>query len=301
MYLPDVQSEPSHVHFKLTRVGVKGVRKLVYIRRPESKEIVTLPTTFDMFVDLPPSQKGSHMSRNLEIATDFVENSRKKPVESLEDFCALMAKKLLERHSYATFAEVKARADYFLERKSFSGRTEVEPYKLIAEARCRRGGNVRKLIGVEVIGMTTCPCAMEVVRALIKENRDLVPTHNQRNITTLMIEVPESTDIEANDLIDIVERSFSSPTRSVLKRKEEGELVINAHKNPKFVEDVVRDALNQIIQRYPNLPDNTMVVVRSESEESIHKFNAFAERVTTLGELRSDKEPQVDSLDDTHS
>jgi GTP cyclohydrolase-4 len=26
--------------------------------------------------------------------------------------------------------------------------------------------------------------------------------------------------------------------------------------------------------------------VRSESEESIHKHNAFAERVTTLGELR---------------
>jgi GTP cyclohydrolase-4 len=29
-----------------------------------------------------------------------------------------------------------------------------------------------------------------------------------------------------------------------------------------------------------------MVVVRSESEESIHKHNALAERVTTLGELR---------------
>jgi len=288
MYLPDVQSEPSHLHFKLTRVGVKGVRKLVYIRRPKSKEIITLPTTFDMFVDLPPSQKGSHMSRNVELAADFVENSRRKPVESLEDFCALMVKKLLERHSYATFAEVKASADYFLERKGFSGRKEVEPYKLIAEARCRRGEKVRKLIGVEVIGMTACPCAMEVVRALIKEDRDLIPTHNQRNITTLMIEVPESAEVEANDLIDMVEKSFSSPTYSVLKRKEEGELVINAHRNPKFVEDVVRDALNQIIQRYPDLPDNTMVIVRSESEESIHKFNAFAERVTTLGELRQD-------------
>ncbi|RLF50524.1 MAG: hypothetical protein DRN19_04390, partial [Thermoplasmata archaeon] len=54
----------------------------------------------------------------------------------------------------------------------------------------------------------------------------------------------------------------------------------------KFVEDVVRDTLSQIVERYTDLPDNTMVVVRSESEESIHKFNAFAERVTTLGELR---------------
>jgi GTP cyclohydrolase-4 len=38
--------------------------------------------------------------------------------------------------------------------------------------------------------------------------------------------------------------------------------------------------------KYKNLPDDVIVVVRSESEESIHKHNAFAERVTTLGDLR---------------
>ena len=38
--------------------------------------------------------------------------------------------------------------------------------------------------------------------------------------------------------------------------------------------------------KYKHLPDNVMVIVRSESEESIHKHNAFAERVTTLGELK---------------
>ena len=40
------------------------------------------------------------------------------------------------------------------------------------------------------------------------------------------------------------------------------------------------------LTKYKNLPDDVMVVVISESEESIHKNNAFAERVTTLGELR---------------
>lgn len=286
MQLPDVQSEPAPLHFKLTRVGIKGIKKLVYVRRPDSEEIITLPTIFDMFVDLPPSQKGSHMSRNVELATDFVETSKIKPVESLEGFCALMVKRLLEKHNYATFAEVKAKADYFLERKSFSGRKEVEPFKLIAEARCHRGGKVRKLIGVEVVGMTACPCAMQVVKTLLDEKCEIVPSHNQRNITTLMIEVPENANVEANDLIEIVENSFSSPTYGVLKRREEGELVIKAHKNPKFVEDVVRDALGQIVKKYSHLPDDTLVIVRSESEESIHKFNAFAERITTLGELK---------------
>lgn len=286
--LPDVQSAPSSAHFKLTRVGVKGVKKLVHIRRPDMKSVLTLPTTLDIFVDLPATQKGSHMSRNLELTTEIVETSKKEPVPDLESFCATIARSLLSKHGYASFAEVKAKADYFLERRGPSGRKEVEPYKLVAEARAERNGRVRKLIGVEAVGMTTCPCAMEVIRAITGAKKDVVtPTHNQRNISTLMIEVPgDSTVVEANDLIEIVENAFSSPTYGMLKRREEGELVVEAHRNPKFVEDVVRDMLAMVLQKYSSLPDDTLVIARSESEESIHKHNAYAERVTTLGELK---------------
>lgn len=136
--------------------------------------------------------------------------------------------------------------------------------------------------------MTACPCAMEVVRKIdARDAKHSAPTHNQRNIGTLMIEVPRGTKmVDADDLINIVEISFSSPTYSILKRKEEAELVIKAHSQPKFVEDVVRDILSEVLKRYNELPDEVLVIVRSESEESIHKHNAFAERVTTLGELR---------------
>ena len=286
--LPDVQSSQPPAHFKLTRVGVTKVKKLVHVKRPDAESVITLPTTLDIFVDLPASQKGSHMSRNLELTTEIVETSKTKPVPDLETFCAEIAGSLLDKHDYATFAEVKAKADYFLGRKNPSGREEVEPYKLIAEARAERDGKIRKLIGVEAVGMTTCPCAMEVIRALTGNKRSVaVPTHNQRNISTLMIEVPgDSTVVEANDLIDIVEHAFSSPTYGMLKRRDEGELVLKAHENPKFVEDVVRDILASVLKRYGNLPDDTIVIARSESEESIHKHNAFAERVTTLGELK---------------
>ena len=286
--IPDIQSSPSLVNFKLTRVGVRGVKKLIYVKRPDSDTIIVLPTMLDLFVDLPASQKGSHMSRNLELATDVVESSKKRPVSDLESFCADTARSLLDRHSYATFAEVRATADYFLERKGPSSRREIEPYKLIAEAHAERSGKVRKLIGVEVIGMTACPCAMEVTRAILgADKKEVVPTHNQRNKSTLLIEVPsDSYEIEANDLIDMVENSFSSPTYGILKRKEEGELVIKAHRNPKFVEDVVRDILAAVVKKYNDLPDDTIVIARSESFESIHKHNAFAERVTTLGELK---------------
>ncbi|MCK4365812.1 MAG: GTP cyclohydrolase I FolE2 [Thermoplasmatales archaeon] len=286
--LPDVQSRPSPQNFKLTRVGVTGVKKLVTIRRPGKKTAVPLVVKMDLFVDLPAAQKGSHMSRNLELVSDIIDENLQKPVTDLESFCAQTAKLLLEKHNYANFSEVKAEADYFLEREYPSGKKGLEPFKLVAEARAKSNGEIKKLIGVRVIGMTACPCAQEVIKTLGKyEQKDIPPTHNQRNITTLMIEVPgENKSVDANDLIDIAERSFSSPTYGILKRKEEGQLVFNAHKNPKFVEDVVRDILSAILKKYKKLPDDVIVVVRSESEESIHKHNAFAERVTTLGELR---------------
>ena len=286
--LPDVQASPSHAHFKLTRVGVTGVKKLVHIQRPNGK-VIPLVVTMDLFVDLPAQQKGSHMSRNLELVSEFFDINGDKPIRDLESFCAYIAKKLLDKHEYATYSEVRAEADYFLERVSPSGRKLLEPYKLVAEAKANDKGVIRKLIGVKVVGMTTCPCAMEVIRRIGGyKDMDVPPTHNQRNITSVMIEVPSDTSVvDANDLIEIAEQAFSSPTYALLKRGEEGELVYNAHRNPKFVEDVVRDVLQAILDKYKGLPDDVLVVVRSESEESIHKHNAFAERVTTLGELRS--------------
>lgn len=286
--LPDVQSSPSQSNFKLTRVGVTGVKKLVNIKRPGRETSVPLIVKMDLFVDLPASQKGSHMSRNLELVSEIIDANLQKPVSDLESFCAKTAKLLLEKHDYATFSEVKAEAEYFLDRTYPSGKKGLEPYKLVAEARAKANGEIKKLIGVEVIGMTTCPCAREVIKTIGEyRDKEIPPTHNQRNITTLMIEVPgNNKSVDANDLIELVERSFSSPTYSILKRKEEGQLVFDAHKNPKFVEDVVRDILSAILKKYKNLPDDVMVIVKSESEESIHKHNAFAERVTTLGELR---------------
>jgi GTP cyclohydrolase-4 len=264
------------------------VKKLVHIKRPKTNNIISLIVKMDLFVDLPASQKGSHMSRNLELVSQLTDENLKKPVSDLETFCAKTAKQLLKRHEYATQSEIKAEADYFLSRNYPSGESGLEPYKLVAEARAQKNGDIRKLIGVKVIGMTACPCAMEIIRKIGKYSMDEIPpTHNQRNITTLMIEVPGgNSSVDANDLIDITEQAFSSPTYSVLKRAEEGKLVYSAHKNPKFVEDVVRDILKMIINKYPVLSDDVIVIVRSESEASIHKHNAYAERITTLGELK---------------
>jgi len=289
----DCQSARVENSFMLTRVGITGLVKPIVVRRRGEDHHLT--AEIDVFVDLPSTQRGSHMSRNVEVITEMIEDSLRKRVGSLEELAGNVCRKLLDRHDYASYAEVRMSADYFLERRTESGRKSLEPYKLLAKATSTRGNGLMKSVGVEVRGMTACPCAMETVyHELSKEVPELkklkgkVPTisHNQRNRTTLMMEVPEDVEVEADDLIDIVEGSLSSPTYGILKRSDEAAVVLNAHRNPKFVEDVVRDILGKLLRKYRKLDDSVHVTVRTESEESIHKHNAFAERITTLGELR---------------
>ncbi|MCK4444575.1 MAG: GTP cyclohydrolase I FolE2 [Thermoplasmata archaeon] len=287
--LPDVQNEKSEKRFKLTRVGVTGVRKPVSVKRPE--KIVTLNIIVDAFVDLPSNMKGSHLSRNVEVIGEIVDESVRKPVQSIEDLTSTVCKSLLDRHEYASYSEVRTQADYFLERETPSGKKSLERFKMFSHATSKRSEKttVNRRIGVEVVGMTTCPCAMETVGETLGVKAGDLPliTHNQRNRATIMMDVPDGKEIEAEDLIAIAEDSMSSPTFEILKRKDEAAVVINAHKNPKFVEDVVRGILSALLEKYPDFPDETAVKVRSESEESIHKHNAFAERDTAFGELRA--------------
>ncbi|KAA0004764.1 MAG: GTP cyclohydrolase I FolE2 [Thermoplasmata archaeon] len=277
--LPDVQSWKPEASFKLTRVGIKGVKKPVRINRNGKQ--VTLLIDMDIFVDLPASRKGSDLSRNAEVVEEIVDKSVRQPYSGLEDLCQEIAKKLLERHGYASRAEAFASSIYFLERITPLGKKTLEPYKIMARAIANRGERIRQFIGVEVIGMTACPCAMENIKKVYGEKY----THNQRNVATIFIENDGS--IDADDLIEIAEDAMSTPTYEILKRKDEMEVVKKAHENPKFVEDVVRDMLKKIVEKYSYLPSDYIVIARSESHESIHKHNAFAERVTTIGELKS--------------
>ncbi len=290
---PDIQNMISKRHFLLTRVGITGLKKPTVVER-NGRRINLIPT-FDVYVDLPAYQKGSHMSRNAEVINKIVDMSVRTPVKSLEELASKIVEELLATHDYASFTQVDMSSDYFLEKSSPLGRKSLENYKIKASARMARNGQLKKTLGVEVVGMTVCPCAMEITREMIssqypkdKETISEMPmlTHNQRNISSIELEIPPEVNVEADDLVDIIESSQSSPTFEILKRSDEGKVVLNAHKNPKFVEDVVRDILYYLLERYPNMPGNAKVKVKSISEESIHKHNAIAERVTTFTELR---------------
>ncbi len=289
---------PARGHLTLRSVGLSGVRKPLVVQRPERAN--TLTVEFRVAVDLPSNRKGSDLSRNAEILAEIVDETAFRPVDSLEAACSTIARELLARHAYASEAFVAGSAEYFLPRGISEAKRSFEDYTLVAEARARRGddGSVTLLraIGAEAVGMTACPCAMETCRdALTREYPRLgdaefaslpMITHNQRNRTRLVFELDGAAGVEVDEVIDAIEAAQSSPTYAILKRGDEGRVVLDAHRHPKFVEDVLRDLLASLPERFPDLPDTTVVRAHTVSEESIHKYDVEASHALALGEIR---------------
>ncbi|MEA3557939.1 MAG: GTP cyclohydrolase MptA [Candidatus Thermoplasmatota archaeon] len=299
--LTDIQGKKMESSFILSRVGVSGIKRPVTIKRHGNT--IRLVPEFDISVNLPSEQKGSHMSRHVEVINRAIDMAVNVENDSLERLVERIAGELLRSHEYATYADVKLEADYFLEKISPDNREVMENYRIMAEASITRGGGKpHRKIGVEVSGLSACPCAMENIREILKTELkekgiseekisilDMipVPTHNQKNRAYIEIGWNNELEIEANDLIELIERNLSSPTFEILKRKGEAKIVMDAHLNPKFVEDIVRDIIDDLLETYSNLPDDVTIHVRSISEESIHKHDAFAERMADLGTLRA--------------
>jgi GTP cyclohydrolase IV len=304
--LPDTQDKLPNIPVHLTRVGVKGVKKLLKIERENKRPIVLIPT-FDAYVDLPSTQRGIHMSRNPEAISEVLEEAVDGTAVEIESLCAEIVSLLLKKHKYAKRAEVSMKSDFMIMKKSPVTELKTqEMTKIMADAigiRNKEEVVIRKMIGAEVIGMTVCPCAQETVMENSKQklleflDEDTTKkvmenvsfaSHNQRGVGSIMIEVPAQQIIRGEEIIQIIEDSMSSSVCELLKRTDENAVVVKAHENPMFVEDCVRNMVNRIVQHFSYLPDDTMITVRQINEESIHRHNAFAEKVGTLNELKKE-------------
>ena len=184
-----------------------------------------------------------------------------------------------------------------------SGIPTQEIYTLFGAAVASERGT-RRLVGVAAQGMTACPCAQQLVAGRSRERLTAdgftddeigrifaavpVATHNQRGLGTLHLGLPEDcdTDVDAAELLAIVEDSMSSEIYELMKRSDEAAVVEKAHRRPRFVEDCVREAIRGAIERFDGLRDEAFVSARQENLETIHQHNVVAERFGLLGELR---------------
>jgi len=170
-----------------------------------------------------------------------------------------------------------------------SGIATQEIYTLLGTAVASERG-MRRLIGVAAQGMIASPREPPAFDGFNDDRvaaiLEAVPlaTHNQRGVGTLHLGC--DADVDAADLLAIVEDSMSSEIYELMKRSDEAAVVEKAARRPRFVEDCVHEAIRGTIERFGALGDDVFVAARQESFETIHQHNVVAERSGLIGELR---------------
>jgi GTP cyclohydrolase IV len=307
----DVQAGRPLTEISLTRVGVTGLEKVLRVDGDEG-DAQLYYAQLECYVDLNPQQAGVHMSRFEEVVNEAIDEVVLGESFKAETLACHIAERVRRRQE-GLRAEVTIAARYpETVPAPVSGTPTQEIYTLFGTAVSSSRGT-RTLTGVEAHGMTACPCAQELVagrarerlaaRGFEEEQIDEVmaavpiATHNQRGIGTLYLGRPEGCEIEvdAPDLLHIVEQSMSSEIYELMKRTDEVAVVEKAHLQPRFVEDCVREMVRRVALSYPALADGGYVLARQENMETIHRHNVVAERSGLLAEIVAELDTGVHS------
>jgi len=252
MNLPDVQSLEPQEQIPIEKVGIKNLHYPIKVL-DRAKGLQSTIGEFNLYVDLPSHFKGTHMSRFIEVLNEFREEIHVKNINEIL--------KRLRKRLNARSAHLEVYFPYFIEKRApVSGISSLMEYQafMIASLSARK----RDLIlGVKVPVMTLCPCSKSISD---------YGAHNQRGMVTIAVRSKKFIWLE--ELIEIAEESASSPVYPLLKRVDEKYVTERAYENPKFVEDVVREAASRLLKR----KEIFWFSVEAENMESIHGHNVYA-------------------------
>jgi GTP cyclohydrolase I len=260
--LKDVQNEPDSRNIDIDKVGVKDIRYPIVVLDKRTKTQHTVANV-NMYVDLPHSFKGTHMSRFVEILNEC------RGEITVKNFPDIL-KRMRERFSAST-AHLEVSFPYFIEKAApVSGLKGLMEYGCSLSGSLGEGGGSGNaaagekkdfLLQVSVPVTTLCPCSKEISER---------GAHNQRGVVKVALRFKDFVWIE--DVVAVIEASASSPVYSLLKRVDEKFVTEQAFDNPMFVEDLVREvALN-----LGKLKGVTWASIEAENWESIHNHSAYA-------------------------
>jgi GTP cyclohydrolase I len=251
--MKDVQSQPDFRNIPIDKVGIKNLRYPITVRDRRDGFQHTI-AAINMFVDLPHDNKGTHMSRFVELLHLL------RPEVSLKKFAVILEN--MKQHLNAASAHLEMTFPYFIEKKApVSTSPGLMDYTCSITGTSDPSGKIDLVSEVVVPISSVCPCSMEISD---------IGAHNQRGEVRLSTRFNKFIWME--DMIELVETSASCDVFSVLKRVDEKRVTEKAFGNPKFVEDIVRDVAKKL-----NEDDNiTWFSVSAENFESIHNHSAYA-------------------------
>ena len=255
--MADVQASHDDRNVAIDKVGVKHIRYPITLHCPATSGVQHTVARVNMYVSLPHHQKGTHMSRFLEVLNKHHEQLRS---DQIMEVCRDIRDRLEaeEAHLELTFP-------YFIHKiapiTKSPGMLDIE-VTFTASSSTITGKDIFTM-GLKVPATSLCPCSKEISE---------YGAHNQRCEIEANVQFFPGKMMWIEQLFEVVEQSASTQVFAVLKRPDEKFVTEDAFDNPKFVEDIVRDLALRL-----DADDRiAWYTINSENFESIHNHNAYA-------------------------
>ncbi|SDC32383.1 GTP cyclohydrolase FolE2 [Ruegeria marina] len=267
--LPDLQNGPASLirgaKQQIQHVGISNFRLPIRFHR-KSGDDLTLETSVTGTVSLDAEKKGINMSR---IMRSFYKHAER--TFSFEVMEAALDDYMTDLDTFD--ARIQMRFSY--PDKVCSLRSGLEGYQYydIALELVEKDGERLKIMHLDYVYSSTCPCSLELSEHARSARGQLATPHSQRSVARISVVVDCNADcLWFEDLIALCRRAVPTETQVMVKREDEQAFAELNAANPIFVEDAARLFCAEL-QADHHVGDFRVI---ASHQESLHSHDAVS-------------------------
>ncbi len=234
--LPDLQNGPASLivgaQAQIQHVGISNFRLPIHYRTKDRGEVM-LETSVTGTVSLEAEKKGINMSRILRSFYAHADSAFSFAVieRALEDY---------KRDLGSFDARIQMRFSFPVKVPSLRSGLEGWQYYDIALELVDRNGVRKKLMHLDYVYSSTCPCSLELAEHARSVRGQLATPHSQRSVARISVELVGDQRLWFEDLIELARAAVPTETQVMVKREDEQAFAELNAANPIFVEDAAR-------------------------------------------------------------
>ncbi len=267
--LPDLQNGPSSLirgaRQQIQHVGISNFRLPIRFHRKHGDDL-TLETSVTGTVSLEAEKKGINMSR---IMRSFYKHAER--TFSFEVMASALDDYMTDLDSFD--ARIQMRFSYPDRIESLRSGLSGYQYYDIALELVEQSGVRQKIMHLDYVYSSTCPCSLELSEHARSNRGQLATPHSQRSVARISVVVDEKADcLWFEDMIALCRRAVPTETQVMVKREDEQAFAELNAANPIFVEDAARLFCAELLADH-HVGDFRVI---ASHQESLHSHDAVS-------------------------
>jgi len=264
--MPDLQNGPASLirgaRAVIQHVGISNFRLPVRFRTRDGAAQV-LETSVTGTVSLDAEKKGINMSRIMRSFYAHATSAFSFGVidAALDDY---------KRDLGAFDARIQMRVSFPMQVESLRSGLSGWQYYDIALELVERAGVRKRILHLDYVYSSTCPCSLELSEHARRVRGQLATPHSQRSVARVSVELVG--DLAFEDLVELMRRGVPTETQVMVKREDEQAFAELNAANPIFVEDAAR-SFCAVLRADSRIGDFRVV---ASHQESLHSHDAVS-------------------------